>query len=114
MSGRPSIPRAAMSPRERELRSELKQLFLSLGLVRGNLSVRQRTCGKRSCHCMQGGAKHPALYLVASEGGKLRQLFIPEELAGQARQWVDAYQRLRHLLEQLSELHWQKLQQRKG
>jgi hypothetical protein len=67
-----------MSPRERELRSELKQLLLSLGLVRGNLSVRRRSCGKPSCHCMQGGDKHPALYLVASEGGKLRQLFIPD------------------------------------
>lgn len=103
-----------MSPRERELRSELKQLLLSLGLARGNLSVRQRTCGKPTCHCMQGGDKHPALYLVASKGGKLRQLFIPDELEGQARQWVDAYRRLRELLEELSDLHWQKLQQRKG
>ena len=103
-----------MSLRERELRSELKQLLLSLGLVRGNLSVRLRTCGKSSCHCMQqGGAKHPVLYLVASDGGKLRQLFIPSELEAQTRQWVDAYQRLRDLLEELSELHWQKLKQRK-
>jgi hypothetical protein len=102
-----------MSPRERELRSELKQLLLSLGLVRGNLSVRERTCGKASCHCMRGGAKHSAVYLVASENGKLRQLFIPRELEPQAREWVEAYQRLRALLEELSELHWQKLQQRK-
>lgn len=112
--GSPAIARAAMSPRERELRSELKQLLLGLGLVRGNLSVRQRTCGKPSCHCMQGGAKHAALYLVASENGKQRQLFIPHELEPQARQWVEQYQRLRSLLEELSELHWQKLQQRKA
>lgn len=103
-----------MSFRERELRSELKQLLLSLGLVRGNLSLRHRTCGKPTCHCRQGGPKHPAWYLVASEGGKLRQLFIPHELEPQARTWVDAYQRLRVLLEELSELHWQKLQRRKG
>jgi len=103
-----------MSARERELRSELKQLLASLGLVRGNLSLRLRSCGKPTCHCSQGGAKHPAWYLVASEQGKLRQLFIPKELEPQARQWVDAYQRLRQLLEELSELHWQKLRQRKG
>jgi hypothetical protein len=103
-----------MSPRERELRSELKQLLLSMGLVRGNLSVRERTCGKASCHCMRGGAKHTAVYLVASEGGKLRQLFIPRALEPQAREWAEAYQRLRALLEELSELHWQKLQQRKA
>jgi hypothetical protein len=102
-----------MSARERELRSELKQLLASLGLVRGNLSLRLRSCGKPTCHCRQGGAKHPALYLVASEQGKLRQLFIPKELEPQARQWVDTYQRLRQLLEELSELHWQKLRQRK-
>lgn len=103
-----------MSPRERELRSELKQLLLSLGVVRGNLSVRERSCGKPSCHCMRGGAKHTAVYLVASEDGKLRQLFIPRALEPQAREWSEAYQRLRALLEELSELHWQKLQQRKA
>jgi hypothetical protein len=53
--GLPALPRGGMSPRERELRSELKRLLLSVGFVRGTLSVRQRSCGKASCRCMQGG-----------------------------------------------------------
>ena len=101
-----------MSPRERELRSQLKQMLLGLGVVRGTLTVRERTCGKPNCRCKRG-LKHVALYLVASEQGKLRQLFIPKSLAAQTRQWVVSYQRVRELLEELSRLHWERLEQRK-
>src|ERR1700683_5435999 len=104
---------SAMSSRERAVRSELKQRLLDLGLLRGYISVRERSCGKPNCHCKKGGPKHPALYLVASKDGKPEQLFIAEELEGEPREWVDSYQRLRELLEELSELHWQKLRQRK-
>jgi len=103
---------AQMSPRERELRSQLKQMLLGLGVVRGTLAVRHTTCGKANCRCKRG-LKHVALYLVASEEGQLRQLFIPKSLAAQTRQWVASYQRVRELLEELSRLHWERLEQRK-
>ena len=73
--------------------------------------MHERTCGKPGCRCNRG-QKHVSLYLVASEGGKLRQLFIPKSLEAQARQWVAAYQRVRELLEELSQLHWDKLRRR--
>jgi hypothetical protein len=101
-----------MSPRERELRSQLKQILLGLGVVRGTLAVRETTCGKANCRCKRG-LKHVALYLVASEQGKLRQLFIPKSLQPQTRQWVASYQQVRELLEELSRLHWERLEQRK-
>jgi hypothetical protein len=100
-----------MSPAERHLRSQLNQLLSSTGLLRASLSVHERTCGKPGCRCNRG-QKHVSLYLVASEGGKLRQLFIPKSLEAQARQWVAAYQRVRELLEELSQLHWDKLRRR--
>ena len=103
--------RAQMSPRERELRSRLAQLINSLGLVRGSLTVREKSCGKPTCHCARG-EKHRAPYLTASEEGKLRQLFIPLDLEEQARSWVDNYQRIRQLLEELSQIHWDKLKRR--
>lgn len=103
---------AQMSPHERELRSQLKQMLSGLGVVRGTLAVRETTCGKANCRCKRGH-KHVALYLVVSEDGKLRQLFIPKTLESQARQWVASYQRIRELLEELSRLHWERLKQRK-
>lgn len=105
--------RAQMSPRERELRSRLAQLInsLGLGLARGTLTVREKSCGKPTCHCARG-EKHRAPYLTASEEGKLRQLFIPLDIEEKARDWVDNYQRIRQLLEELSQLHWDKLKRR--
>lgn len=100
-----------MNPRERELRSRLKQILQGLGLVRGTLAVRERTCGKPRCHCRQG-TKHVSLYLVASHRGKQKQLFIPKPLEAQTRQWVDTYQTLRELLEELSQIYWDKLEHR--
>ncbi len=107
----PDIPKARMGSEERELRSRLAQLLSRAALVRGSLSVREKSCGKPSCRCARG-EKHRAVYLVASDEGKLRQLFVPRSLEADARECVEAYQRIRELLEELSKLHWDKLQRR--
>ena len=52
------------------------------------------------------------MYLVASDDGKLRQLFIPRKLELEARECVETYQKIRELLEELSQIHWDKLQRR--
>ena len=100
-----------MQAREREIRSRLAQLLSRAALVRGSLSVREKSCGKPTCRCARGD-KHRAVYLAASESGKLRQLFIPGKLEPQARECVETYQRIRELLEELSQIHWNKLQRR--
>jgi hypothetical protein len=105
------IPRARMSPEERHLRSQLVQLLSSVGFMRATLNPRQKVCGKPGCRCARG-EKHFALYVVASEDGKPRQLFVPRTLEPQARQWVASYQRIRELLEELSRLYWDKLSRR--
>ena len=78
-----------MSAQERELRSRLAQLLTRAAIVRGSLSVREKSCGKPTCRCARG-EKHRAVYLVASEEGKLRQLFIPRSLEADARECVEA------------------------
>ncbi len=100
-----------MTPEERQLRSRLAQLISGKGLVRASLSVRERSCGKPNCRCARG-QKHRAVYLVASKGGKLQQLFIPKALESKAQQWVDEYRRVRELLEEISGLYWDKLKRR--
>ena len=107
----PDIAKTRMTPQERELRSRLAQLLSRAALVRGTLSERKKSCGKPSCHCAHG-EKHRALYLVASEKGKPRQLYIPHELEAEARQCVETYQKIRELLEELSQLYWKKVKKR--
>jgi hypothetical protein len=100
-----------MSAQERHLRSQLVQLLSGVGLLRATLNSRQKVCGKPGCRCARG-QRHSALYVVASEHGKTRQLSVARSLEPQVRQWVASYQRIRELLEELSRLHWDKLSRR--
>jgi hypothetical protein len=102
-----------MSPQERHLRSQLVQLLSGVGLLRATLNPRQRLCGKPTCRCTRG-EKHSALYLMASQDGKPRQLFVPHSLEPQARQWIASYRRVQELLEELSRLYWDKLSKRES
>lgn len=100
-----------MSVAERNFRSKLAQIIARRGLVRGSLLVRRRVCGKACCKCT-GGQLHESLYLVVTQGGRTRQLYVPKAWEGRVRQWVMDYQHVRHLLEELSQIHWQKVHNR--
>jgi hypothetical protein len=107
----PEIAKARMSERERHLRSRLAQLISQVGFAKGSLSLRAKSCGKPTCHC-RDGEKHPAWYLVCREDGKLRQLFVPEKLLPKARECLETYQKIREMLDELSEICWARLKQR--
>ena len=104
---RVSIPTAS-----RRRRSRIAQLAHQRRLVRGTLSVRQVTCGKEACRCA-AGETHVSLYLVQSQQGKLRQLYIPKQLEARVREAVNDYQELQRLVEELSEQEWKLLKERK-
>lgn len=105
------MPKAKASGKEREFRSRITQLVQLHPLLRGSLQLRSRKCGKASCKCAQGEL-HTSLYLVQSQSGKYRQLFIPKQLEEKARQAVTDYQAMQQLIEELSELEWQRLKDR--
>ena len=105
------ISRSQMSSREREFRSKLAKLIHETGLVRGNLSVRERTCGKPNCKCTRG-EKHASLYLVFSEEGKFRQIFVPKALEEEVRAWVTNHKEARGLLEEISLIYREKIVKR--
>jgi len=96
--------RSHLSARERDFRSRLAKLIHGDGILRGSLSVRERTCGKPTCKCAKG-EKHVSLYLTFSEDGKYRQLFVPKHLEEEVRAWVSNHQKARELLEEISRLH---------
>ncbi len=104
--------RSRMSAQERRARSRLNQLLHSEPLIRGTLSLRERSCGKPNCKCVIKGEKHVALYLVVSEDGKYRQIFVPRFLHDQVRTWVDNYAKAKALLEEISQIQHDKLRSR--
>ncbi len=106
------IPRGAMSVQERHTRSELAQLLSQKAILRGSLLVRQRVCGKANCKCARG-EKHESLYLVVTEGGRTRQLYVPKDWESRVRRWVENHHRARDLMEEVSRIYWDKVRERR-
>lgn len=111
MSEEKRRPRGAPSPAERQARSALARLVSQRGLLRGNLLQRRRVCGKPNCKCTRG-RRHVSLYLVFSQGGRLRQLCVPKAWEPRVRQWVRDYHDARQLLEAISQMYYEKVRQR--
>lgn len=104
--------RPSLSSSERTLRSRIAQLASSHWFLRGSLSDRSSKCGKPNCHCAQGDG-HPSLYLVQSHAGKFRQFCVPKLCQPHVRQAVTDYQEMQRLIDQVSELEWTRLKERK-
>jgi len=96
---------------ERKVRSRLAQLISRQGLMRGTLLVRRRKCGKPNCHCAEGDG-HESLFVVISENGRTRQLFVPKDWEPLVRQWVENHRQARQLMEEISRIYWDKVRQR--
>ncbi len=98
---------------ERQRRSRLAKLVQHYPFMRGTLSVRSRRCGKPNCHCAKREL-HVSLYLIQSHNGKARQLYVPKVWEERVRRAVHNHQQIQDLIEELSELQWGRLRQRKG
>jgi uncharacterized protein DUF6788 len=105
------VRRAQFSVRERGFRSRLAQLASTRWFLRGTLSERSGTCGKPNCRCALG-ERHQSVYLVQSQGGKLRQICVPQAWQERVREAVQAYRQMQDLIEAVSELEWQRLRER--
>lgn len=63
-------------------------------LIRGSFGSRRRVCGKPGCHCVRGEL-HESKYLSASQGGKVRQVHVPESDVLEVSQGVARYRLFR-------------------
>lgn len=109
---RPEIPRAAMSPEERDLRSRANQILSGAGLLHGHLSVRRQKCGKPNCRCTRG-EKHEVFVLVLRKHGRPVQIPIPRWLASRVQRWVEQEKALQEMLLRISELQAERIQELK-
>jgi hypothetical protein len=101
-----------MSVQERHIRSELAQLLSQKAVLRGSLLLRQRVCGKPGCKCTRGEG-HESLYLVMTDGGRTRQLYVPKDWESRVRRWVENHHRARQLMEGISRIYWDKVRDRR-
>ena len=106
------MTRSNFSGAERRRRSRLAQIAHAQRFLRGTLSARRGRCGKPNCHCARGEL-HPSLYLVQSQGGKLRQICVPKAWEERVRQAIQTHQELQRLIEELSQGEWKRLGERK-
>ncbi len=109
----PRLSRSELSPTERGLRSRIVQIASGERFLRGTLSERSSKCGKPNCRCANG-VGHASLYLVQSHAGRVRQLCIPKALQDPVRQAVREFQEMQRLLQEVSELEWQRFLAKKG
>ena len=105
------IGRALLAFIASHFRSRIAQLASTRWFLRGTLSERAGTCGKPNCRCAQGEL-HRSLYLVQSQGGKLRQICVPHAWQERVREAVNDYRTLQELIEEVSESEWKRLRDR--
>src|SRR5437870_13535144 len=104
--------RTNLSAVEHYFRSRSAQLSSGQWFLRRTLSERTGTCGKANCSCARGEL-HKYLYLVQSQAGKFRQICVPKAWQQRIRQAANNYRLMQKLIEEVSELEWKRLQEKK-
>lgn len=98
--------------RERELRARLHFLLRHRGMIRASLVDHQTKCGKPHCPCAEG-ALHRSKVIEAARQGKTAMRTVPPHLQAEIELWVQSWREIQALLEELSEMHWDKFMVKK-
>lgn len=86
-------------------RGRLISRLASLGpWVQGSVVSTSRRCGKKSCACHHGGAKHPVLFVTWKQKGKTVSLYVPRTMEPEVRNWAENHKKLKILLGKIDEV----------
>ena len=78
MSGKRSLWRQELGRLAKQYDLQLDRvLHERRPLIRGTFGTRRRKCGKPNCHCVQGEL-HESKYVTATDGGRVRQIHVPD------------------------------------
>jgi len=92
----------SLSPEERRLYSQLHQMLMQAGMLRGSLVVMRRRCGKGGCRCNKSPRnRHRSLVLKIGKNGRQQTIYIPHPWEERVRAWVAHYAEIRDVLERL-------------
>ena len=105
------IPKSHLSVEERRIISRIHWLINQPGLLRASLVRMKRKCGNKNCCCVKGKL-HESWYLYQSKNGKPRMLYVPGEWERDVIKWVERNKETRKLLDELSQIYWDKIGKR--
>jgi hypothetical protein len=88
----------------RMLESRLKQMVPTGPVLAASLQLVNKRCGSPSCRCHHGGPLHQAHHLSFREAGRLRTIYVPQDLLQEVQQWVQEHHRLKALTHEVSQL----------
>jgi hypothetical protein len=84
-------------------------------IVRGSLIERYKRCGKPGCKCAEGMGHGPKYYLSASFPGRAPQMdYVPQSDVTAVSERIANYQRVREILEEISEINRELLRRREA
>ena len=107
----PSDPPAALLQQRQALVKQLRRL--EPFILRGSLIERFKRCGKPGCKCVQGPGHGPKYYLSVSQPGTRPQMdYVPVEYAQQVSEYLQNFQQVRQLLEQICNANRELLRRR--
>ena len=104
--------RGHISAKERKKRSQLAKLLHDRRFLCGSLVTMVRTCGNPGCKCMRG-EKHVSLYLAMKDGSKRKMIYIPRKWEQSISSWVQNYQNIKKLTDEVSQLYLQRFMEGK-
>lgn len=81
-------------------------------VVHGSIIERYTVCSRANCKCHRGQKHGPVMCIVVNDNGKQRQKYIPKEMRELAVQCVDEYNRAQALLDRISAINVQLLQEK--
>jgi len=82
-------------------------------IFRGSLIERYKRCGNPGCKCQQGEGHGPKYYLSVSQaGGRPEMDYVPEEYSQQVSKYLQNFQKVRQVLEQICNINRELLRRR--
>lgn len=88
----------------RMLDSRLATLATDKPILAASLVQVTKHCGRKSCHCQQGGPLHTAWHLTFKVKGKSRTVYVPLDLLDDVRSWLAEHKRIKATLQEIHEL----------
>ena len=98
------------SEKQRRYQSRLISLLRQGPLMKAATYLLRNTCGKPHCRCATG-QRHETPYVARTREGRRQARSIPKGLRNEVPQWIERYEKIEELLEELSEESWREMVQ---
>jgi len=93
--------------------SHLARLVHMGSFMRGNPVIMKRVCGNKNCRCYLEGKKHVSLYISKNKEGTRKMIYVPKQLEDEVEKKLATYQKIKKLIERISELNYAQLKIKK-